>query len=123
MRLIVSIVSAVCVSAAAQNSVPSVFPDDAAAPSAGELKAKLSGRTFDVKLADGGSWRLEYKANGYFFVNTSTGFSDTGEWRTEDGRLCYTARKLKPGCNEMRLKAEGIYLKRDSGEIVQYVAR
>ena len=41
------------------------FPDGAAAPSAAELKQLLSDKTFDAKLANGTTWRLEYKANGY----------------------------------------------------------
>src|SRR5438034_6208173 len=121
MRAVALSLAAICCSAIAQTTAPSTFPEEATTPTASELKERLAGRVFNVKLADGGSLRLQYTANGYFFLNTSGGFSDTGEWRTEDGKLCYTARKSKPGCNEMRVKAETIYLKRNSGEVVQYV--
>lgn len=106
----------------AQDSAPA-FPDDASAPSSADLQQRLAGKVFAVKLASGGSWRLEYKSNGYFFINTSAGFSDTGEWRVEDGKLCSKGRKIFASCNEVRVKGDGLFLKRDSGEVVQFVVQ
>lgn len=118
------IASVACCSAAfAQPSEAPAFPDGAAPPNAAELRERLAGKLIKVQLADGSSWRLEYKANGYFFVNTSRGFSDTGEWRTEDGKLCSKGRKINPSCNDVRVVGDALYLKRDSGEIVQFVAQ
>ena len=116
------IAAAVCCSPAfAQTSAAQAFPDGAAVPNAGELRERLAGKLIHVKLANGGSWRLEYKANGYFYINTSGGFSDTGEWKVEDGKLCSKGRKIADNCNEVRLVGDALYLKRDNGEIVQFV--
>jgi hypothetical protein len=113
----------VCSCAAlAQDGAPS-FPDDSVAPSSAEIAQRLAGKVMAVKLANGGSWRLEYKANGYFFINTNTGFSDTGEWKAEDGKLCSKGRKIRESCNEVRIKGDAFFLKRDSGEIVQFVVQ
>ena len=68
------------------------FPDGASTPNAEELTRRLGGNVFTVKLADGSSWRLEFKSSGYFFVDTSTGFRGNGEWAAEDGRICSQLR-------------------------------
>ncbi|MEJ5999263.1 hypothetical protein [Paucibacter soli] len=99
------------------------FPEQAQAPSAAELQRHMAGKTFEVKLADGGSWRVQYKANGYFYLNTSQGMNDSGDWRAEDGRLCSKGMKIGSSCNEVRMAGEVLLLKRDSGEIVQFLAR
>jgi hypothetical protein len=99
------------------------FPDDVVTPSAAEIKQRLSGKNMLVKLADGGSWRLQYKDDGYFFLNTASGFSDSGKWTTEDGKLCGALRKVGSSCNEVRTKGDAFFLKRESGEIVQFVAQ
>ena len=57
----------------AQSPMPTEFPIDAVATSADDLRGRISGKVFKVKLADGTTWRLEYKANGYAFVDTSRG--------------------------------------------------
>ena len=78
-----------CRSALAQGALSVEFPiASKPLPAAPALKAALAGKTFNVDLADGTRWRLEYKANGYFFLNTSTGFNGTGDWRADDERLC-----------------------------------
>lgn len=128
MKNAILVLTLVCGSAAVaqpQTQVPpqSGFPEPATAPSAAELRDKLAGKVFRAKLADGGFWRLEYKANGYFFINTHSGFSDTGKWQTKDGALCSEASKIKANCNEVRVHGDAIYLKRDSGEVVQLVAQ
>lgn len=99
------------------------FPADAAVPNAGEIKERLSNKVFAVKLADGASWRLEFKANGYFFVNTSTGFQGSGSWIAEDGKICSGLRGNPPTCNDVRVHDEVLHLKRASGEIIQYVPK
>jgi hypothetical protein len=81
------------------------------------------GARASVDLADGSRWRLEYKANGYFFVNTSSGFNGTGDWRAEDERLCSRLRGRETSCNEVRDVAGVLHLKRDSGEVIALRAR
>jgi hypothetical protein len=108
----------------AQSVAPLDFPADAARVSADALRERLSGKVFSVKLADGNGWRLEYKANGYAFVDTSTGFRDTGTWRTEDSRLCSEFHKSPAGCSEVRLAGDLLLVKRVStGELVAFQPR
>jgi hypothetical protein len=107
-----------CAGAIAQGSMPLEFPPDSKPLPAARLKDALAGKTFNVELADGTRWRLEYKTNGYFFVNTSTGFNGSGDWRTDDERLCSRLRGREPSCNEVRDAGGVLFLKRDSGEVI-----
>lgn len=104
----------------AQPAMPTNFPEGAIAPAPGELQTRLSGNVFKVKPFSGPDWRLEYKGNGYFFLNTGSGFSDSGQWKIEEGKLCNKGQKVA-GCNEIRATAEHLYLKRDSGEVVTLI--
>ncbi|MCC2673849.1 MAG: hypothetical protein K0R58_796 [Ramlibacter sp.] len=99
------------------------FPEGASPLSAAEIKQRLVDRVLDVKLADGVTWRLEYKSNGYFFVNTSRGFNGSGPWSAEDGKLCGQLQGAKLACNEVRLHQDIVHYKRDSGEIIRLVPR
>jgi hypothetical protein len=100
-------------------AVPSEFPAEASTRSADELRSLFAGKVLRARLADGSTWRLEYKANGYAFVDTGTGFRDTGQWRVEDGRICVEWRKAPGGCNEARSAGSTVYIKRtQSGEVV-----
>jgi hypothetical protein len=122
-RAVPSIAAAAFAGAAfAQAAAPTTFPEASVAPPANELKTRLADKVFKVNLADSSSWRLEFKASGYWFINTSAGFNDSGEWKTEDGKLC-TSRKGFWTCNDARVKGEQIFLKRTSGEIIEYLAQ
>ena len=104
-------------------TAPADFPADATTLSAAALQEAFAGKVFAVKLTDGTGWRLEYKSNGYFWVNTSKGFSDTGKWSTTDGKLCGEGQKIRASCNEVRANGKALLLKRDSGEIIELVAQ
>ena len=105
----------------AQSPIPTEFPADAVPASADDLRARIAGKVFNVKLADGTTWRLEYMANGNAFVDTSRGFRDTGKWRVEGGTLCSDWQRAPNGCSETRIKGEAIYLKRIStGEVIVF---
>jgi hypothetical protein len=104
--------------ALAQASLPVEFPATAKPLAAAALKDAIAGKIFKVDLADGTHWRLEYKANGYFFVNTSPGFNGTGDWRADDERLCARLRGREMSCNEVRDVGGVLHLKRDSGEVI-----
>ena len=98
------------------------FPSDAENLSAAALDERLRGNKFTTSLPNGISWRMDYKASGYVFVDVSNGARDNGKWRTEDGKVCAEYRERFPsGCSEMRGGPEGtLYLKRNStGEIVK----
>ena len=104
--------------AAAAQTAPDPFPSDAV-PIAGEaLQARFAGRVFHVPRADGNHWRLQYLANGYYFVNTDRGFADNGSWQVEGDRIC-TERKTGPrACNPVRSRGNDLLLQRSNGEII-----
>ena len=99
------------------------FPEGAETPGAEQIQQWLGGRVFDVRIADGNDWRLEYKRTGYFFVDTKKGGRADGTWRTEPGQLCGHLRGRDPGCNAVRMHGERLYLQRDSGEVVRFDPR
>jgi hypothetical protein len=107
--------------ALAQSDNSKVFPDGASTATAAELQQHLADKAFNIKLGDGTSWHVEYKSGGAFALTTSSGFSDNGQWTTEDGKICGKGRKIGSSCNEARIKDSAIFLKRDNGEVVQFV--
>ena len=122
MRLLLPLLFAP-LSVAAQNSIPTEFPVDAIALAPASLTERISGKVFQVKPANGPTWRLEYKASGYAFLNTSSGFSDSGKWRVEGTQLCADWQRTQSSCSEVRLKDETVYVKRSSnGEVVALVS-
>lgn len=111
--------TAIAVSAFAQ-AQPKEFPPGLATPSDEAIKQRVEDKNFRVDLADGSNWKLQYKANGYYFVNTSTGFSDSGKWWVKDARFCTEPRKGTGGCNDVRDGGDGsLWLKRLNGDIIQ----
>jgi hypothetical protein len=96
------------------------FPQGSSAPTNEEIKKYLENRVLDAKIADGTSWRLEYKSSGYFFINTSRGFNSDGKWQVEDGKLCGQLKGRDRTCNEVRMHAGLLLYKRDNGEVVQF---
>ena len=121
MRMVSCIALAAALGAAGARAQD--FPAGVGTPTAAEIQQRLAGKSFDVKLANGTGWRLDYKDSGYFFMSTSTAYSDSGKWRTEDGRLCHEPRKTNAGCNEVRIREAALLMKRDSGEIIEFLPR
>ena len=99
------------------------FPEDALTPKAADIKKYLDDKVFGVKLSDGNSWRLQYNANEYIFVNTSQGAKVSGQWDTENGRLCTQMQGEKRGCNDVRFFHDTLHLKRINGEIIKLAAQ
>ncbi|CAB3804513.1 hypothetical protein LMG28688_05996 [Paraburkholderia caffeinitolerans] len=97
------------------------FPDDATTPNAATLQQRLTGKAFDIKLGDGSMWYVQYGDGGSFDFKSSKGFADHGDWKAEDGKICSKGSKIPYSCNEVRMKGADLYLKRDNGEIVQFV--
>lgn len=100
-------------------AVSGEFPADAKALAADALQQRVAGKVFNVKPATGAAWRLQFQANGFYFINAGN-YSDSGKWRTEESMLCTAPQKRPPSCNDMRLAGDALYLKRDSGEIVKF---
>lgn len=92
------------------------FPDGAEPLTQAALREALAGKVFSITPAKGPTWRWEFKANGYFFLNVGS-FSDSGKWSTKESSVCQDTGK-NTGCNEMRQKDGMLHLKRDNGEIV-----
>jgi len=108
--------------ALAQTVLPTEFPADAQAASPEALREHLAGRVFKAQPASGPGWRLEYKSNGYVFLDTSTGYRDTGRWSVEGLQLCAQWERAPSGCSETRLLGPLVYIKRSSnGEVVALV--
>ena len=70
-------------SQAGAQPLPTEFPADAVAFSAEALQSRLAGKVFRVMRPDGNHWRVQFKDNGYFFVNTERGGADEGRWRRQ----------------------------------------
>jgi hypothetical protein len=105
-------------------ALPTEFPPDALPIGADALRERLSGKVFRARFADGSRLRLQFNANGYFFVNSERGFADDGKWRTEDGHFCTELKKIAAGCVEARVKGDAIFYKRvTNGEVVEMTAQ
>ena len=96
---------------------PMNFPPDAVPLSAEAVSKKVSGTVFDTQLSDGTRVRLEYKANGYLFVN-APGYANSGPWRAEDSRVCSQMKNAAASCNEVREQGKQLFVKRDNGEVI-----
>jgi len=88
-----------------------------------ELGSKLEQKVFLVQLKSGDTWRLDFRSNGFFYVNTGTGYSASGKWRTEDGKLCTEGKYLATVCNDARLDGDTMLFLLDSGEVVRYLPK
>ena len=99
------------------------FPDGATSPSAEEIRKHISGQVFSVTLKNGTGWRLDFNSNGYFFVDVSTGSRATGQWKTEDGRICSKINVPDFTCSDARMHESYLYIRRTDGEIIKYVPK
>ena len=105
-------------SAMAQSTFPTEFPADSVVLSADVLQQRMADKVYRAKLTDGATWRLEYKANGYVFLNTGSGASDTGKWSAKQGQLCTEWNRIPSSCLDARANSEAVYIKRATGEVV-----
>lgn len=96
------------------------FSPEAQPISAQALQQRLAGMTYTARTANGMGWEMRYGSDGRMSMSVSSGESDKGRWRTEDGRLCIDFEgKFPAGCSELRADATQLYLKRgQNGEIV-----
>ncbi len=105
---------------AGSNLHAQTFGEGMTTPSAEDLNKLLAGNVYTVERSDGNHWRLEFKSNGYYFFNNVQGYSDSGEWKTEEGKLCALPRKTPAACSEARLSNGVLTLRRANGEIIIY---
>lgn len=95
------------------------FPASSTVATAQDLNAHLSGKTFRAVYADGTRVQSRFAADGSLSAS-APGFSDSGQWRAEDGRVCGSLRTSGEFCNEARFDAGTLYLRRMNGEVVRY---
>ena len=107
--------------AAAALAQGAAFPDGATTPSAADIQQRLTGKVFDIKVGDGSMWHVQYGEGGSYDFKSSKGFADHGDWKAEDGKICSKGSKMPYSCNDVRMKGTDLYLKRDNGEVVQFV--
>ena len=96
------------------------FPPASTVATGQELNAHLSGKTFNAVYADGTRVQTKFGADGGLFAS-APGFTDSGKWRVEEGRLCGSLRKIGEFCNEARFDAGTLYLRRMNGEVIRYL--
>ena len=115
------ILSAVLSASAQAPAGPQEFPAEAQPIAAEALAARFAGRVFKVAHANGSTWRLQYDSSGFYYVNISpSGFSDSGKWRVEGGKICTVPQKSPASCNEVRAVGEVLYVKREAnGEVIK----
>lgn len=100
-------------------ALPTEFPSEARPAAAQALRELLQGRVFRAQPASGPGWRLEYKDSGFVFLDTTTGYRDTGRWSVQESSLCTQWERSPSGCSEARLSGATLYIKRISnGEVV-----
>ena len=107
--------SSVCLAQAVQD-----FPADATVPSAKEITEHIAGKNFKWRTAGGDLIRVQFTGRGYIYVDAPRGGQTSGDWRTEDGKLCGTLRGSGAFCNEARMSEGVLHLRRTNGEIVRY---
>ena len=105
--------------ASAQDSATVAFPPNSTTAGAQELRAHLSGKTFQAKYRDGTTVRSTFDADGGLSA-TAPAFHDTGRWKVEDGKVCGSLRKIGAFCNEARFDSGTLYLRRMNGEVIRY---
>lgn len=123
MSIFAKFVPGLVLALAQTTSFAQSFPDDSTTPSNEEIKRYLESSVLTAAIADGTTWRLEYKSGGYFFINTSRGFNSDGKWQVEDGKLCGELRGRNRTCNEVRMHKGFLLYRRDNGEIVQFTPK
>ncbi|MGJ7523849.1 hypothetical protein ACSFA0_25470 [Variovorax sp. LT1P1] len=102
---------------------PKDFPPDATPVTAESLKG-LAGKKFVGKKADGYTWTMDFGADYAYQLSYQGGILD-GKVRVDGDKLCQDMRKtLENSCNDVRLKDNVLYYKRNSnGEVVTLIAQ
>lgn len=94
------------------------FPEGAFPLSGTALQDRIAGKKFSVKPATDYRWRWQFSTDGSFYLNSGN-FNSSGKWSVQDSKLCTEGRNVSAACNEIRELGTKLYLKRDSGEVVE----
>ena len=101
------------------------FPKDTTAPSADELKLRITGKSFHARLSGGGTWHVDYKPGGGMRMKTRNSLDgpeqldEEGGWEVQDGRICRIDLKGATVCNEVRVSGNHLYMQRETGDVVE----
>ncbi len=112
---------AICFAGASYGQQTTPFPPEAKVVTGDALKALVTGKTFRAQPASGPGWKVQYRDNGYVYLDVSNGYRDSGKWRVEGSTLCAEWQRLsnKFPCNEVREMSPGtLMLLRESGELL-----
>jgi len=82
------------------------------APTAAEITAAVSGHTYQGSMSEGGSGFAEYYAPD----GTIRGDGYSGEWRVEDGVMCFRYGDKPESCFEVAINGPSMVMYKD-GEI------
>ena len=103
---------------------PAAWPASASALSADDLRRRVSGKVFGLPLEKGMSARMDFRDNGYVYINVyPSGASDSGRWRIDGNKVCSEMRRFPSGCNEWRAVGDKLMLRRTNGQLVTLDAR
>lgn len=102
---------------------PKEFPPESVRVSAESLKA-LAGKKFTGKRVDGKTWTMDFGPDSFYQLTAQDGILD-GKVRVDGDKLCQDMRKtLESSCNDVRVKDDTLYYKRNSnGEVVTLIAQ
>jgi hypothetical protein len=115
-----SMLVAAAISCAAVAQPTNAFPPSSTMATAQELDEHLAGKTFNAVYADGTRVQTKFGTDRGLFAS-APGFTDSGKWRVEEGKVCGSLRKTGDFCNEARFDAGTLYLRRMNGEVIRYV--
>lgn len=110
--------------APAPAAAPPAWPANARILAPDDLRRRVAGKVFELPMDQGASLRLDYRDNGYVFINVHpSGASDTGRWRVDGSKVCAELRRYPSSCNEWRAVGERLMLRRTNGQLVTLDAR
>jgi hypothetical protein len=87
-----------------------------------ELKTAINGKVLLADYHSGQVWRIQFRADGYFFFNLGN-FSDSGKWSVKESQVCTEGQKSGSNCGDYRMKDGNLYLKRPNGEVLKFTTK
>lgn len=111
----------ICLASPSYGQQPATFPPEAKVVTGDGLKALVSGKTFRAQPSSGPAWKIQYRDNGFAYLDVANGYRDTGKWRIDGGMLCADWQKTAnpTPCNEVREISPGtLILLRGNGELL-----
>jgi hypothetical protein len=117
LKMLFGVALSVSVAAAWAQGTPEELLSGSTPLAGEELKARLSGKSFAWQ-APGSRFtaKVQYNANGFAFINVSSGLNDSGPWAVEGAQLCSQWKQLPAACApEVRAKGDMLLVKRTDG--------